>query len=250
MIFRRIKAILMAVTKTYYGTQGEKFYNPSDNDSLVIAQEDGTSLSGYRTVTTNLSTVCQAVFDIIKNTGGLIYSDGKGLIGSGTVTDPLRVNINYLKKKWVFGSLTNVSQVGNLSDTTLPITAIGSWVLHIGAIRTFLAGRNLNYQDQTVDIRNLTFISGTGKLYLYFRVVSDGLRLIGKTSPIPDQYGVAYIGYCDFNIGGIRSVHSEPFIRLGTYRISTTSMGGAIPATTNTPADVVFTSWGAEGTMW
>lgn len=241
----------MAVQRTYYGTQGEKFYTPIDTDKIVLAQTDPTGLKGYRTVTSTIDVVAQTVFDIIKSQGGLINGDGESIIGLGTVADPIRVNLDYLKNKWVLGSIANISQIGDINDFILPVTAISAWVLRFGAIPVFLAGRNVTFPAQDVDVRTLASTSNDGYIYLYFRIVLGELRLIGRNAPIADQYGTAYIGRVRVSLaaGGINDVVCNSFIRIGTYRISQTPQGGAIPATTGAPFDVTYTWWGGEGSM-
>ncbi len=243
----------MAYKLTYYALQGNKLSAPNDNDKLVIAQPDTTGLNGYRTVTANLSSVAQTIFEAIKNTGGLVYSDGNGLIGDGTLANPIRVNMDYLNKKWVAGSVANISQVGELNGGQLPISAISDWVIRVSSpIRCFLAGLNLTYQPQDIDVRTLAATNIDGYIYLYFRVILGELRIIGRNSPIADQYGTAYFGRVRISVavGGINEVVTGSFVRIGTYRISTTSCGGAIPATALSPFDVAYTWWGGSGSMY
>jgi len=238
---------------TYYALQGDKLYAPNNSDKLVIAQPDVTGLNGYRTVTTNLHEVAQSIFESIKNTGGLVYSDGQGLIGDGTVNNPIRVNMDYLNKKWVTGSVANISQIGELGGGQLPITAISDWVIRVSSpIRCFLAGLNLTFQPQDIDVRTLAATDVDGYIYLYFRVILGELKVIGRNSPIADQYGTAYFGRCriSVSVGGINEVVTNTFIRIGTYRISTTTSGGAIPASAMSPFDVAYTWWGGPGSMY
>lgn len=252
MIFRQIRAIIMAYKKTYYSLQGDKFYNLTDNDKIVIAQPDTSGLKGFRTVTTNLGTVAQTVFEAIKNAGGLIYSDGQGIIGNGTTTDPLRVNMDYLRRKWVFGGVANISQVGDAGGGQLPMAMVDAWVIrNYNPIPVFLAGRNLTFPAQDIDVRDLASVTVDGYIYLYFRVINGELRIIGRNAPIADQYGTAYIGRARVSVavGGINELITYTFVRIGTYRISTTPQGGAIPATGLSPYDIAYTWWGGPGSM-
>ena len=241
----------MAYKKTYYSLQGNKFYNLSDNDKIVIAQPDGTGLKGFRTVTTNLSTIAQTVFESIKNSGGLIYSDGNGIIGSGTVSNPLRVNMDYLRRKWVFGGVANISQVGDVGAGQLPMEMVNTQVIRTyNPIPVFLAGRNLTFPAQDIDVRNLTSTYVNGYIYLYFRIVAGELRIIGRNAPIAERYDTAYIGRVRVNVGGVIELITHTFIRIGTYRLSTTPQGSAIPATGLSPFDIAYTWWGGPGSMY
>lgn len=93
-------------------------------DLLLIAQPWAQGLEGYKTVNINIRTAYDTIINEFKTTGLSALADldpNGGLIGNGTTADPLRVNQDWVNLNYAMGSLINISQVGNLSQTTLPI---------------------------------------------------------------------------------------------------------------------------------
>lgn len=95
-----------------------------NDDLLLIAQPWAQGLEGYKTVNINIKTAYGAIIQEFKTLGltGLgVLGDRSGLIGNGTKEDPLRVDQEWVNENYAVGSMVNVSQVGKLNQTTLPI---------------------------------------------------------------------------------------------------------------------------------
>lgn len=93
-------------------------------DLLLIAQPWAQGLEGYKTVNITVRTAYDTIMKEAKTTGlgGLgVIGENAGLLGTGSTADPLRVDPEWINKNYAIGALTNISQVGKLNQTTLPI---------------------------------------------------------------------------------------------------------------------------------
>lgn len=242
----------MAKKKTFHSAQGDKIKILSNDDKLLIAQPDSSALEGYRTVNIDVE---QAIDGLIRgmledNTNRLIYTDNKGIIGTGTVEDPIRVDMDYVSKRWALGQLASISQVGNLSQKTLPLIAGNGFKLRVGApIDVYLGGVNYTIPVQEFNIANDVPSPANKKIHIAIHTLRNKLRLYFSTISQAERYDCTYIGTITTNASGIASIQAEPFMRIGTARLAATNTGGGIPITAGDAHEAVYTGWGGAGSF-
>lgn len=244
----------MAVKKkTYHSSQGTKLKAVSAADIMVIAQPDSTGLEGYRTVNITVDTSTEAILAAIRNTpnNGLLTIDpGNGLIGDGSTANPFQVDLEFFQNRWVFNQYTNISQVGNVTLTTLPIVKGSAFNISISSdIPVYLGGVNGTLKAQTINLS--TYVAGPANrtIYMYLQTVNGAITFKFLLAPQAERYDLTYIATIVCGASAITTVTALPFMRIGNYRLSDVLQGSAIPMSTGSPANVLFTGWGGEGTI-
>lgn len=244
----------MAVKKkTYHSAQGAKVHALTGTDLMVIAQPDSSALEGYRTVNTTVSLATDAVLSAIRNTpnNGLINIDtSRGIIGDGSISNPIQVDLEYFRRRWAFNQYTNISQVGNVSSLTLPIVKDTGFVFKIGSdIPVYLGGVNGALPAQSINLRTYFTVVANSTFYLYVQTVAGKIGYKLSTIAQPERYDLTYVATILTNATAVNTITAKPFMRLGNYRLSETMQGSSIPVSAGNPIDVAYPSWGGQGTI-
>lgn len=166
-----------------------------NSDLLLIAQPWAQGLEGYKTVNINVKTAYDTIIKEFKTTGITdlgVLGENSGLLGKGTVADPLHVDSEWVRENYAIGSLVNVSQVGNLNQTALPIgqAATGFSYPIDGMSRMTLASTSDSGFETIVPVTDgftTTYNYGSGE------ILSNGIATYtpteGKYLPrLPDGY--------------------------------------------------------------
>lgn len=244
---------MVAKKKTFHATQGTKLRPVTSTDLMVIAQADNTALEGYRTVNTTVSLATDAVLTAIRNTpnNGLIHIDQtQGIIGDGSTNNPIQVDLEYFRKRWVFNQYANITQVGNVSSAILPIIKDSGFIISVGSdIPVYLGGVNGSVIAQFINLRTYFTTVTNSTFYLYFQTVGGKIAFKLTLNPQPERFDLTYVATITTNGTEITTISAKPFMRLGNYRLSETLQGSSIPVSAGNPIDIAYPSWGGQGTI-
>lgn len=217
-----------------------------DGDLLLIAQPDATTPSKYRTVNTNLISLFTLIKDTVVANGvhNLVYvKQENGLLGTGSKSDPIRLDEEVILEQIVPNNAVNLSQFGSMKEANLPITISGSGgkttIEVTREFKCFFNGRVYVVEPRTVEYP----LPPVGIKFLVY-IVSNGSEVdfIGTTSPQAESVDSSLIAWAA-NVGETTTTVSKPFIRLDKYRISIDKVGSGIPLSNGFPFDPVFTRW-------
>lgn len=134
-----------------FSGQGDKLRPVEDTDIALVAQSAAGVGAGYITVNIPALDISTTTTNDIKTKGlgnlfSVDYGSG-GLVGDGTVGNPLRIDNEWVRENFANAKFTNISQIGNIRDSNLPIS--GSYY-SIG-YPTDSMNRNMAYFDDLVE---------------------------------------------------------------------------------------------------
>lgn len=208
--------------RTIHGKQGTLQATIVDADQLVIAQPDPTGAAGFRTVTITAQDSYKVIKEVLKNTPNLI-SIGDGLLGTGTPSDPIRVDLDFLNRQWVNKRFVNLAQVGVNPGTGVLFSRSGTKLTWSGH-PCFLAGISQVIPSQVIDIQQVLPNPAGKTVYIYLIASNGQLKFDYTFDPRSERYDSAYLAQFKFGVGAQASqiIYSDDrqFIRFDNYRIS------------------------------
>lgn len=107
----------------------------------------------------------------------------------------------------------------------------------------FMAGNAYTVDVTSIDLLSITPSPANKKFYIYVQLVLGVPQYQVRETEINDSETTIYIGYVTTNNIIIDSIVVSKVDRIGTFRISTTPVGSAIPISTGHPADTDILSW-------
>ena len=107
----------------------------------------------------------------------------------------------------------------------------------------FMAGNPYTLGVASVDLMNITANPANKKFYIYVQLVLGVPRYVIRENEVNDSETTMYVGYITTGPIAITAIVVDKVDRIGTFRISSTPIGSAIPTSSGHPADVGKLTW-------
>ena len=107
----------------------------------------------------------------------------------------------------------------------------------------FMAGNPYTLGVSSVDLMNITPNPANKKFYVYVQLVLGVPRYVIRENEVNDSETTMYVGYITTGPIAITAIVVDKVDRIGTFRISNTPIGSAIPTSSGHPADVGKLTW-------
>lgn len=206
-----------------HSKQGSNLTSIQDTDKLVIAQTDTTGAAGYRTVTTTAKVISDKVIDEIGNAGATI-TVGDGLTGTGTPSNPVRVDDVYVTNHYVPHQYNPITQAGGILD--------GQWHTSVDATTgvvsypskpIYAQGLSISTPAITFNVFNELSKVGGDSLYVYLELRISTLHYRFSDTPLATTYYRFFIGrYITKVTNNVRTItnhRSNEFITFNNFQV-------------------------------
>lgn len=128
-----------------------------------------------------------------------------------------------------------ISRYGDFAGTSLPISFAG-WIISFTAqVPSMMAGYDLPAPIVSIDLTTLVGNPASRTFFVYLKFDGSTIKYLVSPDALAETSGRMYIGKIVTGAAGISSFSIQRVTRIDTYRVSTTPVGSAIPATTSTP---------------
>jgi len=131
-----------------------------------------------------------------------------------------------------------VSQFGDTGTASLGITASGFTLQFTKAIPVLLLGSYKLLPARNIALSTITASPANKVFYAYVRAINGVVDYYISTTKLAESIDVMYIGMITTNTSVATWADVNRVTRLGTFRVSNTPRGSAIPATAGTPNQI------------
>lgn len=107
----------------------------------------------------------------------------------------------------------------------------------------FMAGNPYTLGVSSVDLMDITPNPANKKFYIYVQLVLGVPRYVIRETEVNDSETTMYVGYITTGPIAITAIVVDKVDRIGTFRISNTPIGSAIPTSSGHPADIGKLTW-------
>lgn len=107
----------------------------------------------------------------------------------------------------------------------------------------FMAGNPYTLGVSNVDLMDITPNPANKKFYIYVQLVLGVPRYVIRETEVNDSETTMYVGYITTGPIAITAIVVDKVDRIGTFRISNTPIGSAIPTSSGHPADIGKLTW-------
>lgn len=107
----------------------------------------------------------------------------------------------------------------------------------------FMAGNPYTLGVASVDLMDITPSPANKKFYIYVQLVLGVPRYVIRENEVNDSETTMYVGYITTGPIAITAIVVDKVDRIGTFRISSTPIGSAIPTSSGHPADIGKLTW-------
>jgi hypothetical protein len=128
-----------------------------------------------------------------------------------------------------------ISRYGDFAGSALPISFAGWTISFTAQVPSMMAGYDLPAPIASINLATLATDVSNRTLFVYLRFDGVAIKYLVSLTALAETSGKMYIGKIVTGDSNISSVSIQRVTRIDTYRVSTTPVGSAIPATTSTP---------------
>lgn len=107
----------------------------------------------------------------------------------------------------------------------------------------FLAGQAYTLNPINVNLLDVTASPANKTFYVYVKLEAGVAKYVIRETELAESETVIYIGYVTTGVSNITLVAVDKAYRIGTYRVSRTPVGSAIPVSSGNPADANKLTW-------
>lgn len=128
-----------------------------------------------------------------------------------------------------------ISRYGDFAGTSLPISFAG-WVISFTAqVPSMMAGYDLPAPIISINLASIVADASNRTFFAYLRFDGTAIKYLVSPTALAETSGRMFIGKIVTGDSAISTISFQRVTRIDTYRVSTTPIGSAIPATTSTP---------------
>jgi hypothetical protein len=155
---------------------------------------------------------------------------------------PLKATVDAAMAALIPSGILPVSSFG--SKDYLPPNVSGGWIVYFtDETPLFMAGSLYSLIPTSIDLTTVSPNPANKTFYVYVQLVQGVPRYVIRETEAADSETSMYIGRITTTGSGIGQIDINKVDRIGTFRLSATPIGSAIPISSGHPADASTIAW-------
>ncbi|MDR3392428.1 MAG: hypothetical protein P4L77_11925, partial [Sulfuriferula sp.] len=121
---------------------------------------------------------------------------------------------------------------------------VQGWVVYFNAVAPLIFnGKSTTLPVMSIDLTTIQANPASSTFYVYIQLVGGVPTYVISATEVAESLTNMFVGLIDTNTTSIASIAMNKVTRIGTYRVSSTSAGSAIPSTTGLPSRTAHLPW-------